>query len=94
MNKSFEEIYVDGIEEINMENGNVTLNFMTIQPHGDPKNPDREVKASVNLNFDGFMRAYEMLGKLGGVMAEKGIIGVRRAGEAEGKGLADFKKPN
>lgn len=93
MTKSFEEIYVDGIEEINMENGNVTLSFMTIQPAGDPKNPEREVKASVQMNFDQFMRTYTMLGKLGGVMAEKGIIGVRKAGE-EAPGLANFKKIN
>jgi hypothetical protein len=92
MNKSFEEVYADGIEEINMENGIVTLSFMTIQPFGDPKNPDREIKASVQMNFDQFMKAYNMLGKLGGVMAEKGIIGVRKA--EDNKGLADFKKPN
>ena len=90
MNKSFEEIYADGIEEINMENGIVTLSFMTIQPSGDPKNPEREVKASVQMNFDQFMKAYNMLGRLGGVMAEKGIIGIRKADES--KGLADFKK--
>lgn len=92
MSKSFEEVYADGIEEINMENGDVKISFMTIQPSGDPKNPDREVKASVQMNFDQFMKAYNMLGKLGGVMAEKGIIGVRKAEEP--KGLADFKKPN
>ena len=92
MNKSFEEIYTDGIEEINMENGLVTLSFMTVQPSGDPKNPDREVKASVQMNFDQFMDAYYKLGKLGGVMAEKGIIGVRKP--EDGKGIADFKKPN
>lgn len=92
MNKSFEEIYIDGIEEINMENGLVTLSFMTVQPSGDPKNPDREVKASIQMDFNQFMDAYYKLGKLGGVMAEKGIIGVRKA-EGE-KGLADFKKAN
>lgn len=92
--KSYEEIYIDGIEEINMENGNVKLDFMTVQPYGDPKNPEREVKASVQMNFEGFMRAYEMLGKLGGVMAEKGIIGIRKQGEETHKGIADFKKSN
>lgn len=92
MSKSFEEIYTDGIEEINMENGQVTISFMTIQPSGDPKNPDREVKASIQMNFDQFMDAYYKLGKLGGVMAEKGIIGVRKP--EDDKGIADFKKPN
>ncbi len=91
MSKSFEEIYTDGIEEINLEKEIVTITFMTIQPSGDPKNPEREVKASVQMNFDQFMKAYNMLGKLGGVMAEKGIIGVRKAEDSK-KGLADFKK--
>ena len=90
MTKSFEEIYTDGIEEINFEKDIVTISFMTVQPSGDPKNPEREVKASVKMNFDQFMKAYNMLGKLGGVMAEKGIIGVRKAEDK--KGLADFKK--
>jgi hypothetical protein len=44
------------------------------------------------MNFEQFMKAYNMLGKLGGVMAEKGIIGIRKVEEE--KGLADFKKPN
>jgi hypothetical protein len=44
------------------------------------------------MNFEQFMKAYNMLGKLGGVMAEKGIIGIRKA--EDNKGLEDFKKPN
>ena len=90
MSKSFEEVYTDGIEEINFEKQIATISFMTVQPNGDPKNPEREIKASVQMNFDQFMKAYGMLGKLGGVMAEKGIIGVRKADG--NKGLADFKK--
>ena len=93
MSKSFEEVYVDGIEEINLNNNVVTIDFMTIQPSGDPQNPEREKKATISFTFDKFMDAYYKLGQLGGVMAEKGIIGIKKQ-EENGKGLADFKKPN
>lgn len=92
MAKSFEEIYVDGIEEINIADGNVKIDFMTIQPSGDPKNPERETKCSIQIPLDKIVDTYMKLGKLGGVLAENGIIGVRKA--EDGKGIADFKKPN
>ena len=69
-----EEIYADGLGQINLTGGVVRYDFVTIQPGEKEEQPFTENQLRVLMPLQGFLTAYGSMQELIGKLIEAGIL--------------------
>ena len=74
MSGKIEEIYADGLRQINLSGGMVRYEFVTLQPGEDGAEPFAEEQLKVIMPLQGFLTAYDSMQELIGKLIDAGVL--------------------